>query len=298
MTLAELGEDRLLARIAPLLPLNQAVISGAGDDCAIVQAPSHGKVLVLKTDCVVEGIHFRSDAKPAEVGWKAMARPLSDFAAAAASPEFALVTILAPASTTVAWLTGMYRGLTKAAQRFGVAVIGGETSATVGPRAISVSISGSAATNAWVGRSEGQPNDDLFVTGTLGGSIRGKHLRFTPRIAESNWLTKHFRIHAMMDLSDGLGADLPRLAHASEVGFELDEATIPLTRGCTVEQAISDGEDYELLFALARRDSEQLRAKWRRQFPKLRLTRIGRFIPGSAFRVPQSFRGYVHFEKP
>lgn len=295
MTLAELGEDRLIAKITSGLPLNRSVISGAGDDCALVRVPAGDNVLVLKTDCIVEDVHFLPAANPAAVGWKAMARPLSDFAAMSAVPQFALVTIITPSTTKAAWLTGLYRGLTKAAQQFGVAIVGGETSATRGPTAISVSVAGVAEVKRWIRRSGGQAGDELFVTGTLGGSIRGKHLRFMPRIAESLWLTKHFRLHAMMDLSDGLGADLPRLARASKLSFEVDETAIPRTRGCTVEQAISDGEDYELLFAVAPRDSEQLQAAWQRQFPKLQLTRIGRFIRKTKLGDRKFPHGYVHF---
>jgi thiamine-monophosphate kinase len=99
----------------------------------------------------------------------------------------------------------------------------------------------------------------------------------------------------MMDLSDGLGADLPRLARASGVGFEIDETTVPRTRGCTVQQAISDGEDYELLFAIAQSKAESLRKSWQRKFPQLPLTRIGRLVPKSEMRNPKLPAGYVHF---
>ena len=295
MNLAELGEDRLLQQITSGLSRNSSVVLGAGDDCALVRVDGRDKLLVLKTDCVVADVHFTNAAKPSAVGWKAMARPLSDFAAMSAVPEFALVTIITPSSTKVAWLTALYRGLTTAAERFGVAIVGGETSATRGRLAISVSVTGTAETNGWIGRSGGRAGDELFVTGTLGGSIRGKHLRFIPRIAESLWLTKHFRVRAMMDLSDGLGADLPRLARASKVGFEVDKEAIPRTRGCTIEQAISDGEDYELLFAVAPRESEQLQASWRGRFPKLELTRIGRLIRKSKIENRNLPAGYVHF---
>jgi thiamine-monophosphate kinase len=296
MTLAELGEDRLLAKIAPTLPLSRSVVSGAGDDCAIVRVPGRDRVLVLKTDCVVEGVHFERTAKAIDVGWKAMARPLSDFAAVSAVPQFALVTLITPPTVEVAWLAQLYRGLTKAARRFDVAIVGGETSATRGPVAISISIAGIAEKNRWISRSGGKPGDDLFVTGTLGGSIRGKHLRFIPRLTESLWLTKHFPVHAMMDLSDGLGADLPRLASASKVGYEIDESAIPRTRGCSVEQAISDGEDYELLFAISRRSSDELQMNWAQKFPNLRLTRIGRLNRQTANSSQQLSRGYVHFQ--
>ena len=295
MNLQELGEDRLVQQIAQRLPRNSSVVVGAGDDCAIVRTGAADELLVLKTDCVVEGVHFTADATAAAVGWKAMARPLSDFAAMSALPRSALVTLIAPATTSAPWTRHLYRGLSKAAEAFDVAIVGGETSRTSGPIAISVSITGVVERDRYVRRSGGKEGDDLFVTGRLGGSLGGHHLKFVPRIIESRWLTSNARLHAMMDLSDGLGADLPRLAAASGVGFEVDEEALPRHRGCSIEQAMSDGEDYELLFAVQPGESPRLQRRWRKKFPKLPLTRIGRFIPRSAFRVPHSFRGYVHF---
>jgi thiamine-monophosphate kinase len=127
-------------------------------------------------------------------------------------------------------------------------------------------------------------------------------LRFVPRINESRWLTKNFRVHAMMDLSDGLGADLPRLARASKLGFKIDREKLPLARGAKIDNAISDGEDYELLFAISRRDRERLERAWRKKFPKLLLTRIGRLsqlsIRASPARTNSQLLpgGYVHFK--
>lgn len=295
LSLRELGEERLLRQILPQLPPGRGVIAGAGDDCAVVAFADAAKLLLLKTDCVVGGVHFDAAASPAAIGWKAMARPLSDFAAMAGLPQFALVTFIAPASTSAAWTRGVYRGLGKAAGMFGVGIVGGEVSRIDGPVAISVSISGVVEKERWIGRSGGKAGDKLFVSGTLGGSIRGRHLRFTPRIHEARWLTQHFKVHAMMDLSDGLGADLPRLARASGLGFEVDRAALPRTRGCSVDQAISDGEDYELLFAIAPDDARQLTAKWRRKFPQLRLTHIGELTRESKIKNRKFPPGYVHF---
>jgi thiamine-monophosphate kinase len=295
-SLGDLGEDQLLRQITRTLPRNRSLVLGAGDDCALVRLPGESKLLVLKTDCVVAGVHFTAEAKAAAVGWKAMARALSDFAAMSAVPQSALVTLIAPAETSAAWTRQLYRGLSKAAGIFDVAIVGGETSRIDGPLAISVSVAGSVEPDRWVARSGGRAGDELFVTGQLGGSLgSGRHLTFTPRVVESRWLTHTVRVRAMMDLSDGLGADLPRLADASGVGFEIDAAALPRHRGCSVEQAISDGEDYELLFAIAPGDAHRLQQRWLRKFPKLPLTRIGRLIPKSASRTPQSLRGYVHF---
>jgi thiamine-monophosphate kinase len=191
----------------------------------------------------------------------------------------------------------LYRGLNRAARTFDVAIVGGETSGTRGPLAIVVLLVGAVEPKRYLGRGGGKPGDDLFVTGRLGGSLGGRHLRFTPRLTESRWLTEHFRIHAMMDLSDGLGTDLPRLARASGVGFDIDEATVPLNRGCTTKQAIADGEDYELLFAIAPKHSSILKRKWKARFPRMPLTRIGQLNQNSKIENQKFPRGYVHFAR-
>ena len=294
MNLRALGEDRLLARLLPNLGRNSSVVIGAGDDCAVVETLGEEKFHVLKTDCVVEGIHFTRSAAPDSIGWKAMARPLSDFAAMSAVPRFALVTMILPSGKTLDWVKKLYRGLTKGADRFGVAIVGGETSNIKGPAVISVSVTGFVEKNRCITRSGGKVNDDLFVTGRLGGAIRGRHLEFIPRIEESRWLTKNFPIHAMMDLSDGLGADLPRLARASGLGFAVDENSLPRNRGCTIRQAIGDGEDYELLFAVSPKIGADLERRWKKHWP-LKLTRIGRLTrPSSGRTLLQA--GYVHFK--
>src|SRR6266513_2349862 len=299
MKLRALGEDLLLDQIARDLPRadNRKIFAGAGDDCAIVQMADAQNLVVLKTDCVVEGVHFLRKAKALHVGWKAMMRPLSDFAAASAVPRFALITLIAPQKTDVAWIRELYCGLRKSAEHFDVSIVGGETSSTPGPIAVSVSVIGFVEHRRAVSRRGGRPGDKLFVTGRLGGGMKQKHLKFVPRIVESRWLTQNFCIHAMMDLSDGLGADLPRLARASNVGFNIDEAALPLNRGCTIRQAISDGEDYELLFAISAKDSRSLLSRWQKKFPKLPLTRIGRLNRKSKIENRKFPRGYVHFQK-
>jgi thiamine-monophosphate kinase len=297
MKLRDVGEDRLLEELLKKLPRHAGVVLGAGDDCAIVKSEKRGVLELLKTDCLVEGIHFAKSSPPQKVGWKAMARPLSDFAAMSGLPRFALVTLIVPATRNVSWVRQLYRGIEKAARKFDVAVVGGETSNVKGPAVISISVTGFVEKKRWVGRAGGKPGDELFVTGRLGGSLGGSHLKFVPRIAESRWLTKNFRVHAMMDLSDGLGTDLPRLARASRVGLEVDEAALPLNRGCTIQQAISDGEDYELLFAIAPKDALSLPARWQRKFPRIQLTCIGRLNQKSKIKNRKFLQGYVHFQK-
>ncbi len=192
----------------------------------------------------------------------------------------------------------LYRGLGRAAKRFKVSIVGGEMSGTSGPVAISISVVGFVERKRCVSRRGGKAGDDLFVTGRLGGAVKKKHLQFIPRIVESRWLTRNFPVHAMMDLSDGLGADLPRLAKASRVGFTIEMENLPLARGAKIDNAISEGEDYELLFAISPRERTRLEREWPKKFRKLPLTRIGRLNPQSAIGNPQLKGGYVHFQQP
>ena len=298
MKLRDIGEDRLLDRLLSRLSLGKEVVNGPGDDCAVVETRDHRNLLVLKTDCVVAGVHYLPTASALDVGWKAMMRPLSDFAATSAVPQSALITLITPEQTNIEWVEQLYRGLGRAAKRFKVSIVGGEMSGTSGPVAISISVVGFVERNRCVSRRGGKGGDDLFVTGRLGGAVKKKHLQFIPRIVESRWLTRNFPVHAMMDLSDGLGADLPRLAKASRVGFTIEMENLPLARGAKIDNAISEGEDYELLFAISPRERTRLEREWPKKFRKLPLTRIGRLNPQSAIGNPQLKGGYVHFQQP
>lgn len=274
-TLADIGEDELIRRFVRGLKQHASVIAGPGDDCAVVQGSR--EALVLKTDTVVEGVHF-TEATPARlIGRKAMARVISDFAAMAATPRHALITFIAPPHTPVKRALDVYAGLRSMAEAFGVNIVGGETSR--GSQLIlTVSMTGTAPNHQWVSRNQARAGDDLYVTGRLGGSIRGKHLKFHPRMAEAHWLAQNLSVHAMMDISDGLAQDLPRMAAASGLGFEVDLSAIPRTPGCTPQQAWGDGEDYELLLAISPKTPAKKLAAWKQAFPKLKLTRIGHLV--------------------
>jgi thiamine-monophosphate kinase len=288
MKLSDLGEDALVARLTHGLPLNASLLVGPGDDCAVVGRRSDKVWTLLKTDCVIEGVHFTSDTDFALVGWKALARNVSDIAAMGGEPEHALVTVAMPPGLSVAKAEALYKGLRRCARKFGIAIAGGETARSPGPVFVSVALTGRVERTRCVLRSGGRPGDALFVTGCLGGSRAGKHLDFIPRLREARWLTEHFRLHAMMDLSDGLGADLPRLAKASGCGFEL--GAIPCAPGCSQAQALRDGEDFELLFAVAPRQAARLEQAW--PFRKLPLTRVGVL---TSKKNDLSIHGFDHF---
>jgi thiamine-monophosphate kinase len=160
---------------------------------------------------------------------------------------------------------------------------------------LSVTLTGWVERECCVLRSGGRPGDAVYVTGRLGGSIGGRHLNFRPRVAEARWLVESFRPTAMMDLSDGVGADLPRLADASGCGYALWRDQIPKSRGCTVEQALGDGEDYELLFTMTDAMTSDLETQWRADFPKLPLTRIGELTPRNGGGNLRLNHGFDHF---
>jgi thiamine-monophosphate kinase len=293
MKLNELGEDAVVARLTKSLRLDGRVKLGAGDDCAVVE--TSGRLQLFKSDCIIEGVHFLPDADPKWVGWKAMCRSISDIAAMGGKPLDALVTVAVRPDTEFAWLKRVYVGLRTAAQAYEVNVVGGETVKSPGPFFLSVAMTGTVEGTRYASRSGGRKGDWLYVTGRLGGSIAGRHMRFRPRVAEARWLVQRFPVHAMMDLSDGLASDLPRLARASRVGFEVDTAKLPLNPGCSRENGLQDGEDYELLFAVPPSTKKQLEAEWRTTFPKLRLTAIGRLVENE--RSQLMGKGYDHFAR-
>jgi len=286
-TLAQLGENRFLARLLKNLPTGRDVVIGVGDDCAVVRRG--GAYELLKTDCIVEDVHFLPDTPPRLVGRKALARALSDIAAMGGTPCEALVTIFSPPECSAQYWYEVYRGLCALAKKHSVSIVGGETSRAP-MRAISVTLTGT--TQHVVPRNGGLTGDILYVTGCLGGSIARHHLTFTPRLAEGQWLAQKGYARAMMDLSDGLLADAPRLATASRCGFTLDYTAVPCRRGCNIEAALGDGEDYELLFAVPFNRAARLEKEW--PFPRTRLTAIGRLCEENTSHQ-KAGGGYEHF---
>ena len=248
--LSDLGEDGLLRLLTgKWKPKSRQVVVGVGDDCAVLRGTAPGSHLLFKTDAVVESVHFTETTPGALIGRKALARALSDLAAMGGSPKAALVTLGIPQDESPRRLRAIYQGLEKTAKRFHVDLVGGET--TQAPKLfLSIALLGECRGHRPVLRSGARPGHAIFVTGRLGGSQKSHHLKFMPRLAEGEWLAHRDLASAMMDLSDGLAADLPRLARASRCGFELNPELIPRRKGCALQQALNDGEDYELLFTL------------------------------------------------
>jgi len=311
-----MNEFELIARLTHSLPTNASTVVGAGDDCAVIDFGLPDRWVLFKTDAVVEGIHFPKNAPAEKIGHKALARSLSDIAAMAGTPTHALITLALPPDFDPGRIEAIYQGLKTLAVRHDVAIVGGETTTSPERMLISVSVLGTVARGASPLRSGARAGDAIFVTGELGGSLAGKHLEFEPRLVEARWLASHYDIHSLMDLSDGLAGDLPRILQASHVGAELLSDAIPISPAARsaaragssarlpLLAALSDGEDFELLLTVAAGDAVPLLDAWKKQFPELRLSCIGKVSaePGLSIRdkkgvQPLAVHGYVHFQK-
>ena len=309
-----MNEFELINRLTRSLPTNKSVVTGAGDDCAVLDLGLPEGLVLFKTDAVVEGVHFTAETPPEKIGHKALGRCLSDIAAMAGTPVAALITLALPREFDAARIEKIYTGLGALARRHDVAIAGGETTVSPDGMMISVALVGTAPRGKCALRSGALEGDAIFVTGELGGSLVGRHLEFEPRLAEARWLAEHFSLHAMIDLSDGLAGDLRHVLKASRVGGELMVTSIPVSRSARLAAkaegaakppllaALTDGEDFELLFTVAGRDAVPLLDAWKQQFPGVKLSCIGKITGREGLTVrdkngvrPLEAHGYTHF---
>lgn len=251
------GRCRSLAQVAV----------GIGDDAAVIDPPRHP--LLACTDQIIDQVDFDSSTHSlADIGFKAMAINLSDIAAMGGTPSSALVTLSLPKDNATRIAGEVYEGILEAAGRFDLAIAGGDISTYDGPLAISVTLLGeSPAGGAWL-RSGAQEGDAILVTGGVGGSILGRHLRPEPRVELAARLRESVDVHAAIDISDGLSLDLDRLCAASGLGAELETTSIPIhddaiilaesTGKTPMEHAWSDGEDFELILTMSPQDADRV----------------------------------------
>ncbi len=303
------GEFDYLDWLRQQTPPADRVLIGPGDDCALL-APS-GRATLITTDMLMDGTDFiLADVGGIRVGRKAMAVNLSDIAAMAGRPIAAVVSVALPlyplVGTTRELAEDLYKGLREMADRFGVPIVGGDTNSWAGPLVISITVLGEPTGTGAVRRSGAKPGDAIFVTGPLGGSLLGHHLDFTPRIVEAQRLHAAVELHAMADISDGLTADLAHILRESHCGAVLTERFIPVSaaavsRSVQTEQpplshALSDGEDFELVFTVSPESAMKLRT----DPPIPGLVEIGECLPEGYWlfdgrtRHPLTPRGWVH----
>jgi thiamine-monophosphate kinase len=289
-----------------LTPADPRTLIGPGDDTAALRL-TPGAPCLVTTDMLLDGSCFRlAEAGPRQVGRKAMAVNLSDIAAMAGRPVAAVASVGLPRQGGRALAEELYHGLREVADTFHTALVGGDTNSWDGPLVISVTVLGEATSRGPVRRSGARPGDWLLVTGPLGGSIHGKHLTFTPRVREALELHSLADLHAMIDISDGLAADLNHILEESRCGAVLRAESIPIADEASqltadrhlLDHALSDGEDFELLFAVAPDDA---RALLRTQpVPGVTLSHIGECVEQGLWleeggqRRPLTPMGYVH----
>ncbi len=279
---------------------------GPGDDTAVLDWGAPAPCLVT-TDMLLEGSCFRvEEAGPRRVGRKAMAVNLSDIAAMAGEPFAAVVSVGLPRTGGRALAEELYLGMREVADAFQTPIVGGDTNSWDGPLVLSVALLGRAVGRGPVLRRGATPGDWILVTGPLGGSILGKHLDFTPRVREALVLNEEAELHAMIDVSDGLAADLHHVCAESGCGAVLRAETIPIADDARrmadgrapLEHALGDGEDFELVFAVAPPDGRRLLET--QPVPGIRLHHVGEFVERGLWleeggvRRPLEPKGYVH----
>ena len=287
-------------------PATTGVRVGPGDDTAVLDWPQHEHCLVT-TDMLLEGSCFRlEEAGPRRVGRKAMAVNLSDIAAMAGEPVAAVVSVGLPRRGGRALAEELYLGLREMADRFATPIVGGDTNSWNGPLVIAVTLLGRTTGQGAVLRRGARPGDWVMVTGPLGGSILGKHLDFTPRVAEAVRLHRETTLHAMIDVSDGLAADLAHICTESRCGAVLRAEAIPIADDARrmqdgrspLEHALGDGEDFELVFAVDPTEGKRLLEA--QPVPGIRLFLLGEFVEQGLWleeggqRRPLEPKGYVH----
>lgn len=245
-----MSEDRWLADALAALPRDVNVRIGPGDDAAVVGVP-RGDVVVT-TDALIDGVHFvLDDCGPEAAASKAVRVNLSDLAAMGAEPIGLVVAAVLPRPVERTLFDRLMTAFREEAARFACPLLGGDTNAATGPLVLSVTALGTPGPGGVVTRSGARAGDTLSVTGPLGGSGNGRHLGPEPRLEAGALLAREGIATAMMDLSDGLSRDLPRLAEASGLGATLDAAAIPIHDDAEgdLERALHEGEDFELLVA-------------------------------------------------
>ena len=280
---------------------------GPGDDSAVVMCGP--EKLLVTVDQLLDGVHFSlAEHGAVSAGGKAMARGLSDVAAMAALPLGSVVALALPKGFARGDAESLYQGMRKAADKFRCPIVGGDVGVWGGPLAVSVTVFARPAGIRSVLRSGAQAGDAICVTGSLGGAWKSaRHLKFVPRIHEARVLASRHELHAMIDISDGLAADLDHICKASGVGAEIVAQSVPIhseARGGPgeppgLDAAMGDGEDYELLFALP---AEQADVLLKDQPLTVRVTRIGTVTADKAMvlvkpdgkKEPLKLKGWNH----
>jgi len=280
-------EADLIAEFRRRIPPHPLVLLGPGDDAAVLRMAEVDQCAVT-VDLLTDGVDFRlSEIEPRRAGRKAMAVNLSDLAAMAARPLAAVVAVALPRRDGLRLGLELFEGMLPLAERFSVAIAGGDTNSWDGPLAISVTMLGAVTPRGPLRRGGARPGDRILVTGSLGGSILGHHLDFTPRVDEALTLAERYDLHAGIDISDGLSVDLGHLVEESGCGAVLDLDAVPIADAArklaqqlgdgstALDHALHDGEDFELILAVPPPEARRILAERPVDVP---ITDVGQFI--------------------
>jgi len=260
MLIKNIGEFGLIHRIKKLIRTGVSVVKGPGDDCAVIKF-SKDKYMLFTCDMIVEGVDFTAKERPYLVGRKAIAVSVSDIAACAGLPRYCLVSVGLPKNTSVEFIDKLVKGMLSLAKKYGINIVGGDLS-RARQLTIDVSMLGIVEKKNLVLRSGAKTGDIIFITGKLGGSILGRHLRFMPRLKEARFLARNFSVNSMIDISDGLVQDLGHILEESSTGAIIYEDLIPISKQArNLHDALYWGEDFELLFTLSASEAKKLYRK-------------------------------------
>jgi thiamine-monophosphate kinase len=300
-----MGEFSFIEWIRKRQKRRKDVMLGIGDDCAVIDVSSD-KLTLITTDMLIDGTHF--DLKKCtvrEAGRKAIACSISDIAAMGCQATVAVISICFPEHTTEKSARELYKGIWNIADTYNIEIAGGDIISGRGPFCINVTLLGRDDGLKPIRRSGARVGDSILVTGMLGGSILGKHLSFEPRLKEGLILNKNFTVHAMIDISDGLTADLNHILEESCVGAIMYEDQIPVSHAAVelskktghtpLYHAVSDGEDYELLMTLSKAQAKKVLSS--ELLTDVKVSCIGEIVEGRGIQIKSS-RGNIRRIKP
>ena len=268
-------ELKILSALLPELEQNSTVAEGPGDDCAVLDFPGGGEdQLLAAVDQLAGEVHYSPGTSPEDAGAKLFKRNLSDIAAMGGVPLWVLLTVAA-GGRTPEWVLRFCRGVAECGREYGVPVVGGDLTALKANAEVgTLTILGKVPSGGAVRRSGARPGDAVYVTGRIGNSLLSRHhLTFKPRLSEGVFLRGVAT--AMLDISDGLLLDAGRMALASGVDLRICPELVPLRSGASLPEALSDGEDYELLFSAP----AGVESVWPDELAELH--RIGEVLPGT-----------------
>ncbi len=301
-TLSDIGEGEAIKCLTALLPDDATVTTGPGDDCAVVRPPeSSDTELLLTSDPLIQDIHFTIETPANAIGHKAIGRVLSDIAAMGGTPAWALINIVAPPSTDIDFLSSITQSAAALAKKHCLSIVGGDL-ARGEQLELHVFAVGTVPTGMAILRSGAYPDDLIYVTGRLGGSRSGKHHSFEPRIQEGLFL--RFWATSMIDVSDGLATELHHITSMSKAGATLTANQIPLSDAAeSVQSALTDGEDFELLFTVPCDKQNDFEVAWQKDM-ETEISLIGRITDKPDIIeisdedgniTPLTQEGYQHF---